>query len=114
MTQPHERGSITAEFAVVLPAVVLVLACCLAAIQVVGQQVRLTDAAVVAARMLGRGESLDSAAAAVQASIAGAELRTEHQGDLVCALLQKPSGFGPFARAGVTVTARSCAPSGGL
>ncbi|MDQ1576828.1 MAG: hypothetical protein QOH55_1978, partial [Microbacteriaceae bacterium] len=39
------RGSVTAEFAAVVPAVLLVLAACLGGIQVVGQQVRMTDAA---------------------------------------------------------------------
>ncbi|WP_309615851.1 hypothetical protein [Salinibacterium sp.] len=31
------RGSVTAEFAVTLPAVILVLACCLSGLQVAGQ-----------------------------------------------------------------------------
>ena len=47
----------TAEFAVALPAIALVLAACLASVQLVGQHVRLTDAAADAARALGRGES---------------------------------------------------------
>lgn len=98
----------------VLPAVVLVLACSLGALQTVGLQVRLTDAAAAAARMLGRGEDANLAVARLQVSIADAALRTERRGSLICAQLSAPSRFGPFALAGLRVTAVSCAPTGGL
>ena len=46
----------TAEFAAVLPAVVLVLAVCLSGVQVATAQLRLQDASADASRLLGRGE----------------------------------------------------------
>jgi len=110
----RDTGSVTAEFALVIPAVVLVLGCCLGAIQVVGQQVRMTDAAAGAARALGRGESSDHAAALANGAVPGVALSAESRGEFVCATLSAPSGIGPFALVGLTVTAVSCAPAGGL
>lgn len=110
----RDAGSVTAEFAVVIPAVMLVLACCLGAVQVVGQQVRLTDAAADAARALARGEGADRAAALARRAVGGASLGSERRGEFVCARLSAPSAFGPFAAVGLTVSARSCALAGGL
>lgn len=109
-----DEGSVTAEFATVIPAVVLVLGCCLGAVQVVGQQVRLTDAAADAARSLGRGDGTERASGLVRQSMAEASLATERRGEFVCARLSVPSAFGPFAAFGLTVTAESCALGGGL
>lgn len=108
-----DRGSVTAEFAAVIPAVLLILACCLGAIQVIGQQVRMTDAAADGARLLGRGESLGAAGSRVAQSVDGVELATDHNGDFVCLRLSAPASFGPAALVGVTITARGCALDGG-
>ncbi|SDK45955.1 TadE-like protein [Cryobacterium psychrotolerans] len=110
----RDDGTVTAEFAVVLPAVLLVLACCLGAVQVVGQQVRLTDAAGDAARLLARGESAERAASLVHRSVGGARLATERRGEFVCARLSAPAAFGPYATFGLTVAARSCALGGAV
>ncbi|TFC86800.1 hypothetical protein E3T24_06170 [Cryobacterium sp. TmT2-59] len=109
-----ERGSVTAEFATVVPAVLLVLACCLGAVQVVGQQVRLTDAAAGAARSLARGDSTDRAAGLVDRAVPGTSLTSERRGEFVCVRLSVPSAFSPFAAFGLTLTAGSCALAGGL
>ena len=108
-----DRGSVTAEFATVVPAVLLVLACCLGALQVVGQQVRLTDAAADAARSLSRGDSVDRAAGLVDRAVAGASLTPVRQGEFVCARLSAQSSFAPFAAIGLTLHAGSCALGGG-
>ena len=110
---PCDRGSVTAEFATLVPAVLLVLACCLGALQVVGQQVRLTDAAADAARSLSRGDSVDRAAGLVDRAVSGASLTPERQGEFVCARLSAPSAFAPFAAFGLTLRAGSCALGGG-
>jgi Flp pilus assembly protein TadG len=54
-----ERGMVTAETAVVLPVLLLVLAGAVAAVTVVGAQMRCVDAAREAARAAARGEPLD-------------------------------------------------------
>ncbi|TFC94547.1 MULTISPECIES: TadE family protein [Cryobacterium] len=110
---PRDRGSVTAEFATVVPAVLLVLACCLGALQAVGQQVRLTDAAADAARSLSRGDSVDRATGLVHRAVPGAALTPERQGEFVCVRLSAPSSFGPFAAFGLTLQAGSCALGGG-
>ncbi|MBX0299876.1 hypothetical protein K2F54_07780 [Cryobacterium sp. 1639] len=108
-TLARERGSITAEFAAALPAVLVVLACCLGAVQVVGQQVRMTDAAADVARLLARGDGAGPAGGVLAAVGPGTALAQERQGDFVCARLSGPSAFAPFAAAGLTLGARSCA-----
>lgn len=110
----REGGSVTAEFATVLPAVVLVLGCCLGAVAMVGQQVRLADSAADAARSLARGD--DPARAAMLAARAGTgvDLVSERRGEFTCAILRAPSAVGPFAAFGLTVEASSCALAGGL
>lgn len=109
-----QAGAVTAELAVALPAVVLVLGLCLGAVQVVGQQVRLTDAAADSARVLARGESSERAAQIARQLVATATLRAETNGQFVCARLSAPSTLGPFAAFGLTLEARSCALAGGL
>ncbi|MGL5860851.1 MAG: TadE family type IV pilus minor pilin [Phycicoccus sp.] len=52
----RERGMVTAELAVAVPSVVLVLAVCLAAVDLGVRQVRCVDAAGGAARQLARGD----------------------------------------------------------
>ena len=65
-----DEGMVTAEFAVVLPAVIVVLAVAMTALFAVSAELRCTDAAATAARLLARGESVATARSAVQA-IAG-------------------------------------------
>ena len=105
----RDRGSVTAEFAAALPAVLVVLACCLGAVQVVGQQVRMTDAAADAARLLARGDNAAPASGLLTAVGPGTVLTPERQGEFYCARLSAPSAFAPFAAAGLTLGARSCA-----
>ena len=102
-----DRGSVTAEFAIALPAVVLVLAACLWGLQVAGQQLRLQDAAAAAARSLARGESTGVAAARASRLVPGSTLAREPDGDLECARLSLTVPLG------LTLTARGCALGGG-
>lgn len=102
-----DRGSVTAEFAVALPAVVLVLAACLTGMQVAGQQVRLADAAAHAARSLARAEAADAAAARAAREVAGASVAQWVDADLLCVRLTAPAAWG------LTVSAASCALAGG-
>lgn len=52
----RDKGMVTAELAMVIPAVVLVLALCLSGLGLAIDQVRCVDAARVAARAASRGE----------------------------------------------------------
>lgn len=105
------QGSVTAEFAAAIPAVVLVLAACLGSIQVAGQQLRLQDAAADAARIVARGEP-GSAAGHVGRLVPGASLTVGERGQLVCVTASAgAAASGPLAA--LVLTASSCALGGG-
>jgi hypothetical protein len=95
---------VTAEFAVVLPAVLVCLGLCVGAIQAAVLQVRLTDAAAVAARALGRG---DDAGGVVSRS--GAAIETERTGGLLCVRLTAASPVAGLGLLGMSASARACA-----
>ena len=103
-----DRGSAVAEFAISLPAVMLVLAMTLGGVQLGVLQVRLQDAAADAARSLGRGDSAASVAGRVAQQVPGARWSSSRSGALVCAHLAASAG-GPAALLGLTVSAASCA-----
>lgn len=87
-----ERGSVAAEFAVTVPAVVLVVVLAVSALSVGGRQVRLEHAASQAARLAAREEPPDRVVSAARALAAGAEVRSRRDGDLVCVDLAASAG----------------------
>jgi hypothetical protein len=79
-----DRGSVTAETAVVLPALAAVLALSLWAVAAVTTQLQCVDAARVAARAVARGETAEmSRAVAARAAPEGASISIRRSGDLV-------------------------------
>ena len=109
----RERGSVAAEFAAVIPAVILILAFGLTSLQLASQQVRLQDAAADAARILGRGDSPALAAEVARRAAAGARIETTHTSGLVCATVAAPAPSSVGTALGLKLTARSCALDGG-
>lgn len=101
----RDRGGVAAEFAVAMPAVILVLALVVGAVVATGAQVRVQDAAGEAARMAARGDSA-SAGAAIAGQGAGVEVWDD--GEFRCA---RVSAAVPIAglSLGVTAQAESCA-----
>src|ERR1700750_3225236 len=80
----RRAGMVTAETAVVLPVLLLVLAGAVAAVTVVGAQLRCVDAAREAARAAARGEPPAAAAAlAADAAPDGAVMLVAVSGDTV-------------------------------
>ena len=100
-----DRGSVTAEFAVVLPAVVLVLGCALGAMQLASEQLRLQGADAQAVRLLGRGDP--GARTLILAVNPSATFVVHSSGDLVCADATAPASIGILL--GVTIAASGCA-----
>lgn len=87
-----EQGSATAEFAVVLPAVILVLALTIGGLAAAGRQVRLEHGAAQASRLAARGES-DARVGAIVATIAGGMVDSvSRDGALVCVVASAPVG----------------------
>ncbi|WP_426320952.1 TadE family type IV pilus minor pilin [Microbacterium sp. E-13] len=103
-----DRGSVAAEFAVALPAVLVVLLVGVGALAGSSRQVLLQDAVADAARLSARGESDARAREAVAAAVGEASVTVSPQGDLVCV-----SAFAP-ALLGLRVSASACALAGGL
>ena len=80
----RDRGSVTAEFAVALPAIVAVLAVVLSVVAAATAQLRCVDAARAGARAAARGESTAAAVSAAKAAApAGATVRVRREGDAV-------------------------------
>jgi hypothetical protein len=100
-----DLGSVTAEFAVALPAIVLVLAFAIGAIGLGGEQLRLQGAAFEAARMLGRGDS--GALARVRSVFPAATLSTYASGESICAQARVTAALGVLT--GISLSATSCA-----
>ncbi|MEH3088702.1 MAG: TadE family type IV pilus minor pilin [Microbacterium arborescens] len=106
-----ERGSVTAEFAIVVPAALLVVLLAVAALAAAGTQIRLEHAAAQAARLLARGEDEARAQRTVAAAVPGAALGFSDDGDLVCAEVTAGHGI-PLPLP--PLRASACAPAGGL
>ena len=103
-----DRGSVTAEFAVALPLVALVLVSSVAGVVLVDRVGRLQSTAGAAARALGRDD--ERAAAAALAAAPGSTPTVRRDGGLVCVVLEG-AGRGPFAL--LPLRATGCAASGG-
>ena len=107
-----ERGSVAAEFAVTLPAVLLVIAIGAGAVVAGAQAARLQGAAADAARLAGRGDS--SALGALVATLPGRTSIDVDEGErLVCVTLSSPVVITVLAATRFDVSARACAAAGG-
>jgi Flp pilus assembly protein TadG len=99
---------VTAEFAAVVPAVILVLACCLGGLQLSTQQLRVQSAAAVSARSVARGESVP-----VSGLLSGATATTQWRGNLVCVRVSAPGRGLAGLFGAVKLTASGCALASG-
>lgn len=104
-----DRGSVVAEFAVALPAVIVVVLFSVAALTASAQQVRLQDAAADAARLAARGEPAGRVEGAVAAAVSGALTVVSNEGDLVCV----SATVSAHPAVPLTLSARSCGLAGG-
>ena len=103
-----EKGAAAAEFAVVLPAIVLVVLFGVGALATGARHVRLQDAVADAARVVARGDDPGRAHALV-AEVGGIAV-VEDRGDLVCVNARAPSSVPMLP----DVVASSCALAGGV
>ena len=98
-----DHGSVAAEFAVAMPAVVLVAALCIGAVAGSRVAVQAQDAAGEAARYAARGDDPGAIVAAV-----GGEVAITDAGELRCATVTIPIEL-LGAPIGLTASATSCA-----
>lgn len=80
-----ERGMVTAELAMALPALVLATLVAITGVQVLCAQLRALDAAAVAARLAARGEQPAAVTAAATQACAAARLHLQVVGGTVVA-----------------------------
>ena len=95
----------TAEFAIAVPAVLLVLAVCLGGLRIGTERLRLVDAAAQSARLAALGESPEPPAVSVGATVA-ARIRT---GETVCVALRREV---PVLGVPVPIDVTACALAG--
>jgi len=100
-----DAGSVTAEFAVVLPAVLVVLVLTVGAMGASARQVRLEQGVAQGARLAARGEPDARVRDAVTRAVVDASAVLEEEGDLVCVSATAPAGLS----LPVGLRARACA-----
>lgn len=91
----RDDGMVTAELAVCLPVLMVILAVALGAVSMVDARVRAQDAASVAARAAARGDSAEARHLFDQTAPAGATLELEVRSDDVVATVRtvvRPAG----------------------
>ena len=103
----RDDGSVTAEFATAMPAVLLVLAFAIGAIGLGAEQLRLQGATFEAARMLGRGDTGALASIHTVSASASATVSTYESGISICVRARVPVALG--ALSGITLSATACA-----
>ncbi len=104
----RSEGSVTAELAIVLPAIILVLGVCLQAVGALG--IHLTNAALArqAARELSRGVDSSDVIETMATANPSALLQHSPEGELICVSLTQSVGVGPLALLISEVTVREC------
>lgn len=107
-----DRGAVAAEFAVTLPAALLLIALGIGALAAGAQTVRLQGAAADMARLVARGEPQSADALAFRLA-RNAAVRIDETDRLVCVTLTAPISVIGLATTGLTSSARACAAAGG-
>ena len=104
----RSEGSVTAELAMVLPAIILILGVCLQAVGSLG--IHLTNAALArqAARELSRGVDISVVSESMARANPQAQLHDSAEGDLICVSLIQSTGVGPLSLLISEVTVREC------
>lgn len=102
----EERGSVTAEFAIVLPLVVGVLGVVIASISLASHSIGLVSLSAEVARLEARGDSLQ-ASSVLEHAMPGTRVARENEGGLLCVTMRAQPAKGLLS--GITISATSCA-----
>lgn len=102
----HQRGAVTAEFVIVLPAVLIVMSLAVGAVMLATHRLTLTSAAAEIARLEARGETA-SAMSRLEALGDGVHISRSAEGSLSCVTLQSQPLGGALGV--VSVASRACA-----
>jgi Flp pilus assembly protein TadG len=107
-----DAGTVTAEFAAVVPAVILILVVCLGTVHLAGRRLILQDAASDTARILARGEP-SAATERARQLVPGVTVGSRDRDGMVCAILSAPVAVAGGMLGTVSLTASSCALAAG-
>lgn len=109
MTGPAgEQGSVTAEFAVALPAVLMVLLLAVGSIMLATQKLTLSSAAAQVARLEARGDAAGASAVLGGLNVrGGVTVQRSTSGPLLCVSLHASPAGGLITR--LKVSGRGCA-----
>lgn len=102
-----ERGAVTAEFAVMLPAAIAVLGLMVGAISLAAHRIGLVSVAGEVARLEARGDASGAEAVLASRSPIVTGVSRVERGPLLCVELTASPGIGPLRV--IPVSARSCA-----
>ena len=104
----RSEGSVTAELAMVLPAIIVVLGICLQAVGALGIQLSNAALARQAARELSRGVDITLVSSSLAQANPSARLRHSREGELVCVSLTQSTGAGPLSWVLAEVRVQEC------
>lgn len=107
-----EKGTVTAELAMAMPSVVLVIAICLSGFGLQIERMKFVGVAATAARALGRGEDSVEVERLVAESAPEAKLRVEYLENHICANLSRSIAIAGLQE--FEVSERQCARKMGL
>ena len=109
-----DAGAITAEFAVVLPTVFLIVAISLGSISAHIEKVRLINIAGMISRALARAEPIDSINMLFASQLEGRNWRSSNRGLLVCVEVARTVRLVGVADFGLRLAEEQCARKMGL
>lgn len=101
-----ERGTVTAEFAVVMPAVLVVLGLVIGGVFIAAHRITLVSLAAEVARLEARGDT-DRARARLDEAQGAITVQRDRSGSLLCVTLRASPGRGMLSA--IAIESRSCA-----
>lgn len=107
-----DRGSVTAELAIAMPSVALVIVVTLSAFGLQVERMKLVSLSATVARSLGRGEDSEVAVELVAQADPIAKLKVDYLTDFVCSTISKQ--FRIASLPPIEVSERQCARKAGL
>ena len=109
-----EAGSVTAELALALPSVALVIAVTLGGFSLQVERMKLVDLSATGSRALARGEDPAAVEAMLMKARPDLSLKVESEDDLVCLKLSFPAKVPGLGSELLEVSERQCARKMGL
>lgn len=110
----NELGSITAEFALTLPAIALVLSITLGATSLQLQRLELISLAASTSRALARGETVDLVETLKNQFGSGFDVTSEVSEDLICATASTTATLGSLPGFSFDLAETECSRKSGL